>query len=150
MSKRIRILIADDHTVVRSALATFLSVHDDLCLVGEATDGREAVQLCEQVGPDVVLMDVVMPRMDGVTATRLIRAQHPEIQIVALTSFEEVALVQGILTAGAINYLLKTSSGEELAGAIRRAGSRVSRTVVSAPGPHGKATPQAGVKFTSP
>ena len=127
MSKIIRILVADDHVVVRSGLAAFLAAYDDLCLVGEAADGYEAVQLCTQLAPDVVLMDVVMPQMDGATATRLIRAQHPEVQIVALTSFNEATLMQDVLNAGATDCLLKTSSGAELATALRRAGRRQSR-----------------------
>jgi len=124
MSKIIRILVADDHVVVRSGLAAFLAAYDDLCLVGEAADGCEAVQLCTQLAPDVVLMDVMMPRMDGATATRLIRARQPEVQIVALTSFNEETWVQDVLNAGATACLLKTSSGAELATALRRAGRR--------------------------
>lgn len=130
MRKIIRILVADDHVVVRSGLAAFLAAYDDLCLVGEAADGCEAVQLCTQLAPDVVLMDVVMPRMDGVTATRVIRTRQPEVQIVALISFNEETLVQDVLNAGATACLLKTSSGAELAIALRRAGRRQSRDVM--------------------
>ena len=120
-SKPIRVMIVDDHAVVRSGLAAFLLAFDDLELVGEAGGGEEAVQLCPQVQPDVVLMDLVMPKMDGATATRAIRERCPEVQVIALTSFEEEELVQGVLQAGAISYLLKNVSADELVSAIRAA-----------------------------
>jgi NarL family two-component system response regulator LiaR len=120
-SPRIRVLVVDDHTMVRRGLATFLKVFDDLELAGEAAGGQEAIQLCAKVQPDVVLMDMVMPDMDGATATRLIRKQSPLIQVIALTSFKEENLVQGALQAGAIGYLLKDVSADELAQAIRSA-----------------------------
>ena len=118
---RVRVMIVDDHAVVRSGLAAFLSVHDDLAPVGEAASGEEAVQRCAAVRPDVVLMDLVMPGMDGAAATRAIRERYPEVQVVALTSFPEQDLVRGALEAGAIGYLLKTVSAAELANAIRAA-----------------------------
>jgi len=114
-------MIVDDHKVVRSGLATFLLTCDDMELVGEAGDGEQALKVCAQVKPDVVLMDLVMPGMDGATATQRIRAQCPEIQVIALTSFKEQELVQGALQAGAIGYLLKDISADELADAIRAA-----------------------------
>jgi two-component system, NarL family, response regulator LiaR len=117
----IRVLLADDHAVVRSGLATFLLVQDDLDLVGEAANGAEAVRLCGELRPDVVLMDLVMPVMDGATATRLIREQYPDVQVIALTSFPEEDLVQGALKAGALSYLLKNISADELGNAIRAA-----------------------------
>jgi serine phosphatase RsbU (regulator of sigma subunit)/DNA-binding NarL/FixJ family response regulator len=117
----IRVLLVDDHTVVRSGLGAFLLAFDDLELIGEASDGQEAVHLCEQLQPDVVLMDLVMPRMDGVSATRVIRERWPRIQVIALTSFMEKESVQGALEAGAISYLLKNVSTEELVEAIRAA-----------------------------
>jgi NarL family two-component system response regulator LiaR len=120
-SPRIRILIVDDHAMVRRGLATFLKVYDDLELAGEAAGGQEAIQLCARLQPDVVLMDMVMPEMDGATATRLIRRQSSTIQVVALTSFKEEAIVQKALQAGAIGYLLKDVSADELASAIRAA-----------------------------
>ena len=120
-SKRIRVLVVDDHTMVRRGLATFLKVFDDLELSGEAASGQEAIQLCAQLQPDVVLMDMVMPDMDGATATRLIRKQSPSVQVLALTSFKEEILVQSALQAGAIGYLLKDVSADELAQAIRAA-----------------------------
>lgn len=117
----IRVMIVDDHAVVRSGLSAFLMVYNDLKLVGEAADGDEARRVCEYVRPDVILMDMVMPRMDGAAATKAIRERHPEIQVVALTSFKEDDLVQRALEAGAIGYLLKNVSGEDLANAIRAA-----------------------------
>ncbi len=117
----IRVLVVDDHTMVRRGLATFLKVFDDLNLAGEAANGQEAIQLCASLQPDVVLMDMVMPDMDGATTTQLIRKQWPQIQVLALTSFKEEILVQSALQAGAIGYLLKDVSADELAQAIRAA-----------------------------
>jgi NarL family two-component system response regulator LiaR len=114
-------MVVDDHTMVRRGLATILKIFDDLELVGEASSGQAAIQLCAQLQPDVVLMDMVMPDMDGATATRLIRKQSPRIQVLALTSFKEEILVQSALQAGAIGYLLKDVSADELAQAIRAA-----------------------------
>jgi len=117
----IRVMIVDDHTMVRRGLATFLKVKADLELVGEASNGQEALLVCEQVQPDVILMDLVMPKMDGTAVTRVIRERWPQIQVVALTSFQEKELVQGALQAGAISYLLKNISADGLAEAIREA-----------------------------
>jgi NarL family two-component system response regulator LiaR len=116
-----RVLLVDDHMVVRSGLSTVLSVYDDLKLVGEAGDGEEAIRLCERLQPDVILMDLLMPKMDGVTAIRTIRARWPQIQIIALTSFKEKEYVEGALKAGANGYLLKDVSAQELVNAVRRA-----------------------------
>ena len=116
-----RVMIVDDHDMVRSGLAVFLETFDDLVLVGEASDGAEAVRLCAEVQPHVVLMDLVMPKMDGVAATRAIRQAYPDIQVIALTSFNDRDLVQGALQAGALGYLLKTASIDELAEAVRNA-----------------------------
>lgn len=118
---KIRVLVADDHAVTRSGLTTFLLAYDDLELVGQASGGAEAVRLCAHLQPDVVLMDLVMPDMDGATATRRIREQQPHVQVIALTSFREEQLVEGALHAGAISYLLKNVSADELAHAIREA-----------------------------
>jgi NarL family two-component system response regulator LiaR len=107
--------------MVRRGLSTFLKVKPDLELVGEARNGQEALQVCEQVRPNVVLMDLVMPEMDGMAATRAIRDQWPQVQIIALTSFQERDLVQKALQAGAISYLLKNVSANDLAEAIRAA-----------------------------
>jgi two-component system, NarL family, response regulator LiaR len=106
---------------VRNGLGFFLMAYDDLELVGEANNGEQALRLCDQVLPDIVLMDLVMPGMDGAAATRLIREKHPHIQVIALTSFKEREQVQAALQAGANGYLLKDISAEELAQAIRRA-----------------------------
>jgi len=114
-------MLVDDHAVVRSGLGAFLLAFDDLELVGEAGGGEEAVRLCDQVRPDVVLMDLVMPGMDGAAATRAIRERCPQSQVIALTSFKEQELVQGALEAGAIGYLLKNVTAAELAAAIRAA-----------------------------
>ena len=122
-SHPIRVMLVDDHTMVRRGLATFLMVFDDLTLAGEAESGEAAVQLCAQVLPDVILMDMVMPDMDGATATRLIRQQFPQVQVIALTSFKEGKLIKNALEAGAIGYLLKDVSADELAQAIRAAHS---------------------------
>jgi NarL family two-component system response regulator LiaR len=120
-SSRIRVLVVDDHTMVRRGLAAFLKVFHDLELVGEAASGQAAIQLCAQLQPDVVLMDMAMPDMDGAAATRLIRKQSPLIQVLALTSFKDEILVQSALQAGVIGYLLKNVSADELAQAIRAA-----------------------------
>jgi NarL family two-component system response regulator LiaR len=117
----IRVMIVDDHTMVRRGLATFLKVFDDLQLAGEANGGEAAVRLCAEVKPDVILMDMVMPEMDGATTTRLIRQQFPGVQILVLTSFKEGALIKNALEAGAIGYLLKDVSADDLSRAIRAA-----------------------------
>jgi NarL family two-component system response regulator LiaR len=118
---RIRVMIVDDHGVVRSGLRFFLLGFDDMELVGEAESGEEALRLCLEVQPDIVLMDMVMPGMDGATATQAIRERFPQIRVIALTSFSEEDLVQKALQAGAISYLLKDVTADELAGAIRSA-----------------------------
>jgi two-component system, NarL family, response regulator LiaR len=120
-SHPIRVLLVDDHTMLRRGLATFLKVYDDMQLAGEAENGTEAIQRCAETKPDVVLMDLVMPGMDGVMATRAIRQQFPIVQVIALTSFKEWKLIKNALEAGAIGYLLKDVSAEELAQAIRAA-----------------------------
>jgi len=120
-SKPIRVMLVDDHAVVRSGLSAFLLAYDDLDIAGEASSGAEAVRLCQEIKPDVVLMDMVMPEMDGATATRAIREKYPEVQVIALTSFKEDDLVHGALEAGAIGYLLKNVSAEDLVSAIRAA-----------------------------
>ncbi len=120
-SQPIRVMLVDDHAMVRRGLATFLKIFDDLQLVGEAENGQTAVRLCAEVCPDVILMDMVMPDMDGAAATRLIRQQFPHVQVIALTSFKEGDLVKNTLEAGAIGYLLKDVSADDLASAIRAA-----------------------------
>jgi two-component system, NarL family, response regulator LiaR len=119
----IRVMLVDDHAMVRRGLAAFLKVFDDLQLAGEAESGEAAVQLCAEAQPDVILMDMVMPEMDGAAATQAIRQQSPQVQVIALTSYKEGDLVKNALKAGAIGYLLKDVSADELAGAIRAAHS---------------------------
>jgi two-component system, NarL family, response regulator LiaR len=118
---RIRVVVVDDHAVVRSGIEYSLLSLDDIELVGSAGSGAEALSLCEQVRPDVVLMDMMMPGMDGVAATRAIRERYPHTKVIALTSFQEGSLVQDALQSGAISYLLKHVGLEELADAIRAA-----------------------------
>jgi NarL family two-component system response regulator LiaR len=118
---KIRIMIVDDHAVVRSGLSAFLSVNPDLEMVGEAENGEQAVVRAELLKPDVILMDLMMPVLDGVGAIRAIKSRTPGIQIIALTSFQEDELVQNALKAGAIGYLMKNVSARELGAAIRAA-----------------------------
>ena len=120
-SKPIRVMLVDDHTMVRRGLATFLKAFDDLELAGEAENGQAAIQLCAKLQPDVILMDMVMPDMNGAAATRAVRQQFPNVQVIALTSFKEEELVKSALEAGAIGYLLKDVSADELVRAIRSA-----------------------------
>jgi NarL family two-component system response regulator LiaR len=120
-SSPIRVMIVDDHAVVRGGLRYFLLAFEDIELVAEAGSGEEALRLCAQARPDVVLMDMVMPGMDGAKATRMLRERHPSTKVLALTSFQEKDLVQDALHAGAIGYLLKDVKIDELAEAIRAA-----------------------------
>lgn len=117
----IQVLIVDDHAVVRSGLSAFLMIFDDMASVGQASSGAEAIHLCEKHHPDVILMDLIMPGMDGAATTKAIRERWPNTQVIALTSFKEEDLVQSALQAGAIGYLLKNVSADELADAIRAA-----------------------------
>ncbi|MFP4441035.1 MAG: response regulator [Chloroflexaceae bacterium] len=117
----IRVIIVDDHAMTRIGLRFFLTAYEDLELVGEAGTGEEALALCCQTRPDVVLMDMVMPGMDGAQTIRQIRRDHPQIRILVLTSFEQDDMVQQALQAGAIGYLLKNVSAQTLAEAIRAA-----------------------------
>jgi len=117
----IRVMIVDDHLMVRDGLKVFLSVYDDLDFVGEASDGQTALEVCKRVRPDVILMDIIMPNMDGPTATRKLRAECPTVQVIALTSFAEKDLVQQAIRSGAIAYVLKDVDPVKLADAIRDA-----------------------------
>lgn len=117
----IRVMIVDDHPMVRRGLAAFLKASPNLEFVGEAGDGQEAVRLCDRFQPDVILMDLVMPTMSGAAATQAIRAKSPQVQVIALTSFQEKELVREALEAGAISYLLKNVTADELASAIHAA-----------------------------
>ncbi len=120
-SRTIKVMLVDDHDMVRRGLAAFLQGMPDLELVGEARDGAEALAMCNRVQPDVILMDLMMPEVDGVAATRTIGERWPDIKIIALTSFQEKELIHEALRAGAIGYLLKNVTVEELAAAIRSA-----------------------------
>lgn len=117
----IRILIADDHAVVRQGLRMFLGLDSELQVVGEAIDGAEAVRLARELKPDLVLMDLLMPVMDGIAATSTIRRELPDIEVLALTSVLEDASVVGAIRAGAIGYLLKDTSSDDLCHAIKAA-----------------------------
>jgi NarL family two-component system response regulator LiaR len=120
-SNKIRIMIVDDHAVVRSGLSAFLTVMADLEMVGEAENGEQAVVRANALKPDVILMDLMMPVMDGVAATQAITKQDPSIKVIALTSFQEDELVQNAMKAGAIGYLMKNVSARELSAAIHAA-----------------------------
>lgn len=115
----IRVLIVDDHAIVRKGIKTLLLAYSDMELVGEATNGREAIRLCTRIQPDVILMDLVMPGVNGINAIRAIRETSKKVKILALTNFDEEELVRGAVEAGAVGYLLKNISAEELARAIR-------------------------------
>ncbi len=117
----IRILVVDDHPVIRSGLSKVFMVNKDLVPVGEAADGTEAIRMTASHKPDVILMDLMMVGMDGITATRKIHEKYPLVKIIALTSFSEKNMVQGALQAGAIGYLLKNVTAAELGNAIRSA-----------------------------
>jgi two-component system, NarL family, response regulator LiaR len=121
LSPTIRVMLVDDHTMVRRGLATFLNAFEDLELAGEAESGQSAIKLCAKLHPDVILMDMMMPDMDGAMATRKIREQFPKVQVIVLTSFKEEELVKNALEAGAIGYLLKDVSADDLVKAIRAA-----------------------------
>src|SRR5262245_7535870 len=121
MSDNIRLVIVDDHAVVRQGLKAFLATEDDIELLGEASNGREAVELAEKLLPDVVLMDLVMPEMDGIGATAAIKQNMPQVEILVMTSFIEDEKVFGAMRAGATGYVLKDADPEEVVNAIRSA-----------------------------
>ena len=122
LSGRVRVLVVDDNEGFRGSLAALLG-GEDLEVVGEASNGIEAIRLVNELGPDVVLMDVRMPQMDGIETTRRLKAQHPSLEVVALTGLEEERAVREMLVAGASGYVLKDSEGDEIIHAVRRAAS---------------------------
>jgi NarL family two-component system response regulator LiaR len=151
-SEPIRVLSVDDHAILRGGLKFLLLAFEDIELVGEARSGPEAVRLCGQLRPDVVLMDMMMPEMDGAAATQAIKEQCPEIQILVLSSFSDHTSVQRVMQAGAIGYLLKDVPIDELADGIRAAAAgktilapAVVQALVRAAGPQ---APQLGYDLT--
>lgn len=120
-AEKIKVLIVDDHQVVRQGLRTFLELQEDMIVVGEAEDGQMAVERVRQLDPDVVLMDLVMPRLDGISATRQVKSLNSNIKVIALTSFTEDDKVFPAIQAGASSYLLKDVSPDNLVEAIRAA-----------------------------
>ena len=152
----IRVMIVDDHELVRSGLENILRLFDDIELVAQADSGAQAVRSCGQARPDVVLMDLVMPGMNGVAATEVLLREHPGTRVLALTSFSDEELIEGALRAGAIGYLLKNISGAQLADAIRAAHAGRSTLapeaaealihVVSTPTPPAATSPGASVR----
>ena len=142
----IRVLLAEDHSLVRAGLERLLATADDIEVVGGAADGAEAVTLAAETSPDVVLMDLSMPNLDGIEATRAILGENERVQIVILTSLSDRARILAALDAGAVGYLLKDSEPEELIGAVRAAARgespldpRAARTVLSARATHERA-----------
>ena len=151
--RAIRVMIVDDHAVVRSGIRFSLLAFDDLQLVAEAENGEEALALCGQLCntealPDVILMDMLMPGMDGVATTQAILDQYPEVQVIALTSFDTGSLVQGALQAGAIGYLLKDAAIDELAQAIRAANAGRATLAPAAARALAEARPEPGHELT--
>ena len=121
MTTRIRVLIVDDHAMVRRGMRDFLDLHDDLEVVGEASDGEGALEAAETLRPDVVVMDLLMPGLDGIAATAELKARHPAIEVVAITSFIEEDRITAAIEAGASGFLLKDAEADDLAAAIRAA-----------------------------
>ncbi len=121
MAEMISVLLVDDHSVVRQGVRAFLITQPDLTVVGEAASGEEALKLAEQTVPDVILMDLIMPGMDGVEATRRAKQVSPRSQIIVLTSYHEDEHIFPALKAGALSYILKDVSADELASAVRKA-----------------------------
>lgn len=129
----ITVLVVDDHIKVHQGLAALIDATDDIEIVGHGSNGAEALQLCEQLLPNVVLMDVMMPTMDGITATKHIRARFPSVRVLAMSSFNDADSVRQMLEAGAIGYILKTASVDDITDTIRvaHAGKSVFSTEVT-------------------
>ena len=135
MDSRIRVMIVDDHEMVRNGLLILLEAFDDLCPVGMATNGEEAVQMCNEIEADVVLMDLDMPRMDGLAAIRIIRQRQPQIQFVVMISFGNEELLEEVMAAGAASYVLKSAPIDQVAGAIRAAARQSTSPRYTSPAP---------------
>jgi two-component system, NarL family, response regulator LiaR len=120
-SQPVRVLVADDNERVRLSLSVFFETVEDLIMVAEASNGQEAIDLCPQVRPDIIIMDLLMPVMDGVTATRLIREKYPQIKVVILTSASDESLIKSAMDAGAAGYLLKYATIDQIENALRKA-----------------------------
>jgi NarL family two-component system response regulator LiaR len=133
MTARIRVLIADDHAVLREGMRNLLQQEKDFEIIGEAGDGEEAARLAGELKPDVVLMDIVMPKLSGIEATRLIKQSSPASAVLILTAYSDISYILGLLEAGACGYLLKSARGTEVKGAIRavRSGESVLDSVVT-------------------
>lgn len=133
MTAVVRIVIADDHAVLREDMRNLLEQENDFEVIGEAGDGEEAVRLASELKPDVIIMDIVMPKLSGIEATRLIKQASPAIAVLILTAYSEMRYILGLLEAGACGYLLKSARGSEIAGAIRavRSGESVLDPVVT-------------------
>lgn len=150
-SNRIRILCVDDHEMVRDAMGFLLQPYEDIEVVGTARDGKEALRRCEALNPDVVLLDMVMPGMDGPDVTHAIRQRHPHTEVLALTAFYDAVLVRRVLEAGAIGYELKGTPMNELARAIRSAHqghATLAREAMQALVNDGKSDPSIGDDLT--
>jgi NarL family two-component system response regulator LiaR len=115
-----RVLIVDDNEMLRAGLAIFFETLDDMVMVGEASNGQEAIELCSRLQPDIIIMDLLMPVMDGVTATRLIRERHPQVKVLVLTSSTDPSQIQAALAAGANGYFLKQTSTVEIEKALHK------------------------------
>lgn len=119
MQRRIRLIVVDDHSKVHFTIASLIKLLDDVELIAQGSTGQEAIALCREYQPDIVLMDIVMPELDGIAATRQIVAEFPAIKILALSGFQDQSSVRAMIEAGAVGYVLKTSSMQDLANTIR-------------------------------
>ena len=119
--KVVRVMLVDDHPAIRRGLSVYLELHDDFSLVGEAMNGVDAIKMIDTIRPDVILMDIHMPGMDGITATRLIHQSYPNVKIIALTNYFEEKVIDDILAVGASDFIIKDVSIDDLTAKIREA-----------------------------